>query len=99
MFQYFAQAKEEEFTKQVPILRPIWYRQAVYKWISVAAVAVLLFGVYFGKEYQDRKEAEYAYNETKKALDLLAQNFNKGTEKVAYLKQFEKTKQKIYNEN
>ncbi|MGB5371753.1 MAG: hypothetical protein WBN18_15095 [Flavobacteriaceae bacterium] len=99
MFQFFAQAKEEEFTKQLPIPRPVWHRQAVYKWISVAAVAVLLFGVYFGKEYQDRKEAEFAYYETKKALDLFAQNFNKGTEKVAYLKQFEKTKQKIYNEN
>jgi hypothetical protein len=59
----------------------------------------MLFGVYFGKEYKERKEAEFAYYETKKALDLFAQNFNKGTEKVAYLKQFEKTKQKIYNEN
>ncbi len=99
MFQYFAQAKEEKFTKQLPIPRSIWHRQAIYKWISVAALALLLFGVYFGKEYQDRKEAEFAYYETKKALDLFAQNFNKGTEKVAYLKQFEKTKQKIYNEN
>ncbi|TFG79090.1 MAG: hypothetical protein E4H26_00755 [Flavobacteriales bacterium] len=99
MFQYFSKAKEERFTKKVPTPKPIWHKQAIYRWISVAAVAVLLFGVYFGREYQERKDAEYAYAETKKALDLLAQNFSKGTEKVAYLKQFEKTKQKIYNEN
>ena len=37
--------------------------------------------------------------ETKKALNLLAQNLERGTEKVAYLNEFEQTKQKIYNNN
>lgn len=95
MFQYFSVAKEERFTKQVP-LKP---RRFNYKWISVAAVAVLVFGIYFGNQYQEKKQAEYAYNETKKALQLLAENFGKGTEKVAYLREFEETKQKIYNNN
>ena len=40
-----------------------------------------------------------AYQETKKALSLLATNLGKGTEKVAYLREFEETKQKIYNKN
>ncbi|MEE9364286.1 MAG: hypothetical protein V3U92_16925 [Cellulophaga sp.] len=93
MFQYFSKAKEERYTKQVP-LKP---RKNLYKWASIAAVAVLLFGMYFGKSYQEQKEAEYAYAQTKKALNLLAANFNRGTEKVAYLSEFEKTKQKIYN--
>ena len=98
MFQYFSKAKEERFTKQVP-LKP---RTNYFKWASVAAVAVLLFGIYFGNDYLDqqaleRQQAEYAYQETKKALSLLAENFNKGTEKVAYLNEFETTKQKIYN--
>lgn len=95
MFNYFSNAKEERYTKQVP-LKP---RKNYYKWISVAAVAILIFGIYFGNQYQERKQAEYAYQETKKAFELLAENFGKGTEKVAYLQEFEVAKQKIYNNN
>ncbi|MCM4169172.1 hypothetical protein KCTC52924_00059 [Arenibacter antarcticus] len=98
MFQYFSVAKEERFTKQVP-LKP---RKSYLEWASVAAVAVLVFGIYFGNEYsekQEQKKAEYAYQETKKALSLLAANFERGTEKVAYLNEFEATKEKIYNNN
>lgn len=99
MFQYFSNAKKERFTRQVP-LKP---RKNYYKWISVAAVAVLAFGIYFGpdryRDYQEQKEAEFAYKETRKALDLLVENFGRGTKKIAYLNQFEETKQKIYNNN
>ena len=100
MFQYFSKAKEERFTKQVP-LKP---RRNFHQWASVAAVAVLVFGFYFGNDYRqqqlaDREKALLAYNQTKKAFELLAVNFSKGTEKVAYLKEFEETKQKIYNSN
>lgn len=95
MFAFFSNAKEERYTKQVP-LKP---RKNYYKWISVAAVAVLIFGIYFGNEYQERKKAEYAYQETKKAFELLAENFGRGTEKVAYLQEFVDAKQKIYNNN
>ncbi len=93
MFNYFSNAKEERYTKQVP-LKP---RKNYYRWISVAAVAVLTFGIYFGNQYQEKRQAEYAYQETKKAFELLAENFGKGTEKVAYLQEFEVAKQKIYN--
>nr|WP_299173995.1 hypothetical protein [uncultured Allomuricauda sp.] len=95
MFNFFSNAKEERYTKQVP-LKP---RKNYYKWISVAAVAVLSFGIYFGNEYQEKRQAEYAYQETKKAFELLAENFGKGTGKVAYLQEFEVAKQKIYNNN
>ncbi len=95
MFIYFSKAKDERFTKQVP-LKP---RVSYHKWISIAAVAVMAFGIYFGNDYRQQKEAEFAYNETKKALNLLAQNLERGTEKVAYLNEFEQTKQKIYNNN
>ncbi|PRX54428.1 hypothetical protein [Flagellimonas meridianipacifica] len=93
MFNYFSVAKEERFTKQVP-LKP---RRNYYKWMSVAAVAILTFGIYFGNQYRERKQAEIAYQETKKAFELLAENFGRGTEKVAYLQEFEAAKQKIYN--
>ena len=95
MFQYFSTAKEERYTRQLPLKTSRFN----YKWLSIAAMAVLFFGIYFGNEYQKKKEAEYAYNETKKALTLLADNFSRGTEKVAYLNEFENAKQKIYNKN
>lgn len=100
MFGYFSKAKEEQYTKQVPLNTR---RKFNYKWISVAAVAVLFLGIYFGpdqyQDYQDRKQAELAYQQTKEALNLLAVNFGKGTEKITYLKEFEATTSKIYNDN
>lgn len=100
MFNYFSKAKEEQYTKQVPLNTR---RKFNYKWISVAAVAVLFLGLYFGpdqyQDYQDRREAELAYQQTKEALNLLAVNFGKGTEKMTYLKEFEATTSKIYNDN
>lgn len=104
MFNYFSNAKEEEYTKFSTLAEPLTPRKRIsYRWVSVAAVAVLAFGIYFGtdgyQKYQEREQARYAYNETKKALDLLAENFGKGTEKVAYLQEFEVAKNKIYNEN
>jgi len=95
MFAYFSSAKQERYTQQVP-LKP---RKILYQWISVAAVVVLVAGIFFGKRYQEQKEAEYAYLQTKKALGLLAANLDRGTEKVAYLHEFEETKQKIYKNN
>ena len=95
MFQYFTEAKQERYTKTIP-LKP---RRNYYRWASVAAVVVVAFGVYFGNQYQEQQEAKYAYEQTKKAFDLLAQNFDRGTSKVGYLNQFEATKQKIYKKN
>lgn len=100
MFNYYSIAKKEQFTKQVPLNSK---KKINYGWISAAAAVVLAFGLYFGPDeygkYQDRKEAEYAYEETKKALNLLAENFGKGREKVAYLNEFAVAKSKVFNEN
>ncbi|MBA6316661.1 hypothetical protein [Cellulophaga baltica] len=100
MFTHLTNAKEEKFTKQIPLRQ----KKSKAKWFSAAAVAMLLLGLYLGNNYIEQKriekeQAAYAYQETKRALNLLAQNFNKGKEKIAYLKEFEQTKQKIYNNN
>ncbi|SNQ43868.1 hypothetical protein [Cellulophaga lytica] len=95
IFTYFSNAKEETFTKQVP-LKP---RKRNYKWLSVAAVAVLVLGIYFGNDYREQKEAEYVLQETEKAFSLIAQNLNKGTEKLVYLNKFEEATNKIYKTN
>ena len=42
MFNYFSMAKEEKYTKQVPLKPRVNY----YKWLSVAAAVVLAFGIY-----------------------------------------------------
>lgn len=95
LFQYLNAAKKERYMGEVTIRR----RRYSYRWIGVAAVAILAFGIYFGKSYQEQREAEYAYQETRKALALLAVNLDKGNKKVAYINEFEKTKQKIYKHN
>ena len=52
MFNYFSMAKEEKYTKQVPLKPRVNY----YKWLSVAAAVVLAFGIYFGNQYQETGE-------------------------------------------
>jgi len=100
MFQYVTSAKEERYTKRLAFSP----RNNYYKWLSVAAVVALMFGIYFGNDYMnqqrfEQEQAVYAYQETKKAMNLLATNLERGTNKVAYLKEFEQAKQKIYNKN
>ncbi|MGD1946289.1 MAG: hypothetical protein ACFB0A_08535 [Croceivirga sp.] len=101
MFNYFSNAKEEQFTKHVPLKT----RKSNYGWISTAAAVfvpiAIGIGIYFGPDqyqrYQERKEAEFAYQETKKALNLLAENFGKGKEHVAHLNEFSVAKSKVFN--
>lgn len=84
MFAYFLHTQKEQFTKTIP-LKPKKTNN-LYKWISVAAIAVLMFGIY--TQIGDSKrtlnslnqEELLAYNQTMEAFNLLTSNFNKGTE-------------------
>jgi hypothetical protein len=81
MFTYFLHTQQEQFTKAIP-LKPKKTNN-LYKWISVAAIAVLMFGIYITSDTQGKgmtPEQELAYNQTKEAFNLLASNFNKGTQ-------------------
>ena len=82
MFQYFSQTQEEQFTKDVPLTPSKTY--TLYKWISVAAVAVLMFGVYtqVNKPSQPTGEQLLAYNQTMDALNLVSSKFKKGNESM-----------------
>jgi hypothetical protein len=96
MFAYFSVNQQEQFTKDVP-LTPMTMgarRSFSYKWISVAAVAVLLIGVYFKSKtnndlgtYQD---PQMAYNEVVKSLAMISNQFNKGVSTVGYLDEMNK---------
>jgi hypothetical protein len=90
MFQYFVITQEEQFTKDIPLKPSKTY--TLYKWISVAAVAVLMFGVYtqVNKPITDLSqltlEQQEAYFQTKKALAMVSSNFNEGASSFNTLK-------------
>lgn len=101
MFQYFASAKEERFTKQLALTQESkGIRGNFYKWASIAAVAVFTIGLYFynptpkpvslADEYTQEEIAS-----AQEALALLAMNFNKGTEQLYHLEEFEKNTSKF----
>tara|TARA_R110002051_G_scaffold56046_5_gene103887 strand:+ start:5902 stop:6336 length:435 start_codon:yes stop_codon:yes gene_type:complete len=96
LFNYFTRAKEERFTKPVPLKPRINYM----KWVSVAAIAIFTVGLYF---YEPTPAPvtladEYTQEEIESAQEafaLLAMNFNKGTEQLYHLEEFEKTTNKF----
>lgn len=96
MFQYFSHAKEERFTKPLPIKAGI--RKQLFRWVSVAAVAVLLVGVYFNRTTERSLEETYTQEEiaaAQEAFSLLAINFNKGTDQLSRLEEFDKNTNKF----
>ena len=111
MFQYFLVTKEEQFTKDVPLETKNTF--ALYKWISVAAVAVLMFGVYVQNTRPSNEIDPVLAQQTMEALSLLSTNFNKGTsgvnllssnfskgaESIAYVGTFGETTNKIFKNN
>lgn len=83
MFTYFSGAKQEQFTKLVPLKT----KRTYMKWVSIAAVVVLAFGIYV----QNQSKNEFSQQEietAQKALAMLSNNFNKGTAQVGYLNTF-----------
>ena len=88
MFGYFDQTKKEQFTKDIPLKTKKSY---IYQWLSVAAVAVLMIGIFIpkvfgGKSYNSiaelPAEEQQTYHQTKKALSLLSNNFNDGASSI-----------------
>ncbi|MCF7568548.1 hypothetical protein L3X37_09245 [Sabulilitoribacter arenilitoris] len=93
MFDYFLVNQQEQFTKDVPLKTK---RTFNYKWISVAAVTVLMLGVYFGKSFTNTndlgtyEDPQLALNEVTKSLEMISKSFNKGTSTVGYLNEVNK---------
>ena len=101
MFQYFNKTKQEHFTKDVPLKSKTY---SLYKWISVAAVAVLMLTVF--TQFDNKKslndlnsEELLAYNQTMEALNLVSSKFNKGATSLNALNiagtQFEKGAEQV----
>ena len=66
IFAYYVVNQQETFTKNVPLNTK---KKINFKWLSVAAVAVLMVGIYQAKSY----------------LSLVSQTLNKGKAQVNYL--------------
>jgi len=91
LFTYFVVNQQEQFTKDVPLKSKTnnWY-----KWISVAAVAVIMLSVYFNQpnrinDYGTYDDPEMAFNEVKQSLEMISSHFNKGASSINYLKEVE----------
>ena len=92
MFTYFLVNKQEQFTKDVPLETK---RNFNYKWISVAAVALLMLGFYFGTsigqaELGTYEDPQLAFNEFSKSMEMISSKFNKGASTVGYLNEVNK---------
>ncbi|MDP2068183.1 MAG: hypothetical protein Q8K04_04385 [Lutibacter sp.] len=93
MFGYFSASKNEIFTKTIQLKS----RKLNWKWLSVAASAILLVSVYTGYQKNQQAKAEKIYQETQFAFAMLSANLNKGTAAITELQEFETTTNKIFN--
>ncbi|WP_430408976.1 hypothetical protein [Kordia sp.] len=94
MFQHFANLKEEQYTKNVP-LQP---RKNYLKWISVAAVLIFMsaIGITQYTDALEREKAALAYAQFKESMTLVSESFNTGASRINHLNQFTETTNKIF---
>lgn len=100
MFGYFGQAKQEQFTKTVP-LQP--RKRNYVAWLSVAASVAVLAGAYFFMNQEPTQQdlgtfddPEVAFAETQKALEMVSENVNEGVKSVAYVHEYNQTTKTIF---
>jgi hypothetical protein len=96
MFQHFANLKGEQYTKNVP-LQP---RKNYLKWISVAAVLILMSTIaitqFISVQPSEEDEALLAYAQFKETMTMVSENFNNGASRINHLNQFTETTNKIF---
>lgn len=91
LFLYFKSSKEDTFTKTIQLNS----KKTNWKWLSVAASVALLVSLYFGKQIQNKHEADKQFAQVSKALKLLSTNLKKGEAAIANLYVYENTVNKI----
>ncbi|WP_299367560.1 hypothetical protein [Winogradskyella sp.] len=86
LFQYFSLSQQEQYTKDVP-LKP--KKTQLYQWISVAAVAVLMLGIFIPNWQGESKsfanltpEEQEAITQTMEAFNLVSLGMNKGKQQL-----------------
>lgn len=99
LFLSIQNAQEEVFTKAIHLPKKSNVSNKSW-WYSIAAsfiIAVSVAGFMYSESQpsQEEKEALAALQESRKAMLLLSENFNKGVEQLALVNQFTETKNKI----
>jgi len=86
LFQYFSLSQQEQYTKDVPLNTK---KTRLYQWISVAAVAVLMFGIFIpnwegeSKDFANlTQEEQEAISTTLEAFNLVSLGMNKGKQQL-----------------
>lgn len=100
MFGYFSKEKATESKIEIVLEKKSNSR----KWLGMVASIVILLGIGFTFLKQPVQQddlgtfddPEIALIETQKALNLIAENLNKGKEKMYYLQEYENTKNRIF---
>ncbi len=100
LFNHFEASKRTEFTSQIKL--PTLFSKKI-KW-SIAASIVFLLGssTVLYVQTQNQKDLgtysnpEMAFKETQKALEMLSNHVNVGVQSVAYLSEFEKSKNLVF---
>ncbi len=103
MFGFFTQAKQQEFTKEIPLKT----KKSKIMWLSIAATIVVMLGlstfymlnddeIHVNGELGTYDSPEVAFIETQKALALISSNVNIGMKSVMYVQEYETAKNRVF---
>lgn len=87
--------KESKLKDQSPYRLKTKRRLSPMMKIAASITVIVSIGI-FAKQYQERKQAEFAYEQTMMAMELIADHFDKAKESISYLEVYEESKNKIF---
>lgn len=94
LFNTYTAFKVETFEQKLKVNKIAFN----WKYISIAASVLILFSVsIIYQQYDEKQKATAAFAETKKALDMLSHQMNKGNLAFVQLKEYQYTTDKIFN--
>lgn len=91
MFNFFSNSSLETSNRTIELTKES-KKTINIKWLSIAAMLVFFIGIYsvYQQNESEKEEARLAYMETQRALELISQSLNKGTDAIAHLDSFNK---------
>jgi hypothetical protein len=97
MFTYFSQSAKLKSTQKIALPQ----EKRKYHWLRIAAIAIFFVSIFsvYQKNVNERKQAQQAYADTQRALQMISFTLNKGNRAVAQLETFEKAQNKIFKTN
>ncbi len=95
LFNYFTNSNLDNSNETVTLPKNN-YRS---RWLSIAAMLIFTISIFtfYQKNEREKKDARLAFEQTQKALDLIAFSLNKGNNAIAQLETFETTQNRIFN--